>query len=485
MGQLGTIQRDKAKRLFAILGMAVMWPSIQNQLMYPITFTYGKEGAPAAYSFYLVYLAVFAMTCIIVAVAGNRLDRALFCNRRTVVVPGLLGLLGTCLIVWADFSNVCSIALVAFGAVLIAIYTPVYLAFWAGQLADLGDGTFSEGRSVAFGVLASYALFCLFTAARLSLELHAWPFAIGYAAITTLCALFSSGSPRSAQPGGNLAAAQLPRSVMVASLGFILLSCLVITLLNPNVASFDYPPNRACIYWTGLALMVAAAFVFAKYGSGMRRATVILFAMFSLYLVAMFLLTALFNIGGISLGNFPIIAGKNVFELLLFLVVVTGAHNKHASPTLFVALFLLTASVLPNLVSVLCMYFGGFYTEPLVSDLGILVIVITVAFGVSAVANIVLLLFVVRRTKFIDPSSPVENAPQSDDTYAEIKKAWGLSDRELDIVKQAYYNKSAARIAQDLCIAEGTVYTHLKRIYKKAGVHSRQEMIDMVETFHK
>lgn len=45
----------------------------------------------------------------------------------------------------------------------------------------------------------------------------------------------------------------------------------------------------------------------------------------------------------------------------------------------------------------------------------------------------------------------------------------------------AYRNYNARRIAGELFIAESTVYTHLKRIYRKVDVHSKQELIDRID----
>lgn len=60
-------------------------------------------------------------------------------------------------------------------------------------------------------------------------------------------------------------------------------------------------------------------------------------------------------------------------------------------------------------------------------------------------------------------------------------KDFGLSDRESELAAYAYRNYSARKIAGELFIAESTVYTHLKRIYKKTGVHSKAELIDLID----
>lgn len=59
----------------------------------------------------------------------------------------------------------------------------------------------------------------------------------------------------------------------------------------------------------------------------------------------------------------------------------------------------------------------------------------------------------------------------------------GLSKREAEICALAYLNLSARKIGRELFIAESTVYTHLKRIYRKVDVHSRRELIEAINAW--
>lgn len=40
---------------------------------------------------------------------------------------------------------------------------------------------------------------------------------------------------------------------------------------------------------------------------------------------------------------------------------------------------------------------------------------------------------------------------------------------------------SAKRIAEIDCVSLNTVQTHTRNVYRKLGVHSRQDLIDLVE----
>lgn len=62
---------------------------------------------------------------------------------------------------------------------------------------------------------------------------------------------------------------------------------------------------------------------------------------------------------------------------------------------------------------------------------------------------------------------------------AELSERYGLSNRESEILVYALRGRTSERIAQELVISKSTVDTHLRRIYAKCNVHSRQELLDL------
>lgn len=72
----------------------------------------------------------------------------------------------------------------------------------------------------------------------------------------------------------------------------------------------------------------------------------------------------------------------------------------------------------------------------------------------------------------LDSASPPCARPPLED----LKRMHPLTSREADITRLAIEGYSVLSIASRLNIAESTVCTHLKRIYKKLGVRSRAEL---------
>ena len=56
----------------------------------------------------------------------------------------------------------------------------------------------------------------------------------------------------------------------------------------------------------------------------------------------------------------------------------------------------------------------------------------------------------------------------------------GLTDRETDVLRLLSLGHSKGYVAENLCISENTVRSHARHLYAKLGVHSKQELLDLV-----
>ena len=75
--------------------------------------------------------------------------------------------------------------------------------------------------------------------------------------------------------------------------------------------------------------------------------------------------------------------------------------------------------------------------------------------------------------------------PVSEDelrTSSMLQNAYGISNRELDVLVLIMSAKNTSSIAKTLFISENTVKAHKKSLFKKLGVHSTQELIDVVSS---
>lgn len=63
-----------------------------------------------------------------------------------------------------------------------------------------------------------------------------------------------------------------------------------------------------------------------------------------------------------------------------------------------------------------------------------------------------------------------------------IGASHNLTTREVDVIARLMRGKSYEGIGRDLCISGHTVKTHVSKIYAKLNVHSRDELIDYLES---
>ena len=67
------------------------------------------------------------------------------------------------------------------------------------------------------------------------------------------------------------------------------------------------------------------------------------------------------------------------------------------------------------------------------------------------------------------------------ETALYTKKRYGLTEREGEIMIMFAKGRNLPYVQEELCLSKSTVSTHRQHIYQKLGVHSSQEMIDLIQ----
>lgn len=82
------------------------------------------------------------------------------------------------------------------------------------------------------------------------------------------------------------------------------------------------------------------------------------------------------------------------------------------------------------------------------------------------------------------PSSEKEGAGSGVSVSLDlVAERFKLSPRELDVLRLLVKGRSVPYMREALMISKSTVETHIKHLYSKCDVHSKQELIDLVESF--
>ena len=78
-----------------------------------------------------------------------------------------------------------------------------------------------------------------------------------------------------------------------------------------------------------------------------------------------------------------------------------------------------------------------------------------------------------------DPQSVSDST--TDERCRMLAESRGLSGREAEILGYLARGRSQPYIRDELVLSKNTVATHVKHIYQKLDVHSRQELLDLFE----
>lgn len=76
---------------------------------------------------------------------------------------------------------------------------------------------------------------------------------------------------------------------------------------------------------------------------------------------------------------------------------------------------------------------------------------------------------------------PLERRERFQDKCRFVIERYGLSEREGEVMIMFAKGRNLAYIQEELFISKSTVSTHRQHIYKKLGIHSQQELLDLVQ----
>lgn len=72
-------------------------------------------------------------------------------------------------------------------------------------------------------------------------------------------------------------------------------------------------------------------------------------------------------------------------------------------------------------------------------------------------------------------------APSFAERFVVLAQERGLTSREIEICLLLAQGRSRPYIREKLVISKSTVDTHARHAYAKLGIHSNQELIDLLE----
>lgn len=165
------------------------------------------------------------------------------------------------------------------------------------------------------------------------------------------------------------------------------------------------------------------------------------------------------------------------FKLLLLIFIVVVASESNVSIITAVSLFFVTVATLFMFIIGTALPFVMHLT-PIDVYANRQTTLLVAAFGLIAVTLLSLLHYVAS-----NDSSAVTASHETSrhEALASIAEAHRLTPREIDVATLVLQGHSIKTVAKLLYISDGTVQTHMKNLYRKLGLHSKQELVDLVD----
>lgn len=199
-----------------------------------------------------------------------------------------------------------------------------------------------------------------------------------------------------------------------------------------------------------------------------------------LVMAAFFMLLPVFT-GLTDVESTIALAGYGTFNVLIWVLLADISFNfRFSSITVFgigwgmITLGVLLGSVAGQTISRLAPF------SP--QTLSLIALLATLAILVSY-------MFVFRESDLIALTKPDDAQADAEeprrrrfhDRCQDVAAEYRLSPKETEIMILFAKGRSSARIQEELYLSRGTVTTHLRHIYQKMDVHSKQEFLDVIE----
>ncbi len=181
-------------------------------------------------------------------------------------------------------------------------------------------------------------------------------------------------------------------------------------------------------------------------------------------------------------ASLPVSLGYNLFEVLSFGVLANLVYRRGLQPVAAIALQRVanSAGILAGFVAVLVTpaQVAGHSALMALALVAVCVVVLasTVVFNERELRNAMALAEEVEDGER-GHAGAVDLAAVCDDLAARFR----LSNRETEVLHIIARGRGAAHVAKTLYISEGTAKTHIASIYRKLDIHTKQELLDIVE----
>lgn len=401
-------------------------------------------------------------------------------NRSPLVVAAFF--LALAVILLSGFMVFGSIVVLAIAGLSMGIGTTCSFFCWARTFYV--DGADSTKVEIVLGSVLSAVPFLAF----FSLDPSGTVFVLGLLALLNITALFLHGRMAGQETRDVIPIRVEPFKKVLGITWKALLCLLMVGLTTPIVSALSYEP-LASLTFSQQSLMVHSENVIAvvllgvawlafKKDISITKAFTFLFPVLITALLLFLFLPPAMRIIVPYLGGTAFV----VFSILVITESLSVSSAKNISFPIIYGLFagtIYSANQIGNLISEII------NDRFLFQETSAMIVLFVLLYGLSIV-----MFFIFRRPQrkvtndLFDEEQILSNSPEPidriDANCHQLIEAHRLSERQAEVFLLLAHGYDIPTIAKKLFLSENTVKTHSKKLYSTLGVHSKQEIIELV-----
>ncbi len=465
-----------------ISGLALLWFSFHASPYYPFSLSTAFSGQDVGVvsAQHIAYTIAFVM-----ALAGAYLihTRRKDCKGtllRTFVVACIAGFAGCAAQIVDPLPTEMGQLALGISLAFVAIYAAMACVSWF-SLASC-----ASAKSTACSIVLSYVVFGVAWAALLALG----DFALKcFIAVCPLLAIpcFAAAQKRTARSLGGQegrALSALPWNIISLCLVFVYFGVVAVRAFTTmgtgtfSIGSLGTAPQIITAL-TGAAICGALAWVFSSKEPSPSTFITAFATLALVYMAALLVVTLGDQTQSITLaGKRMLVAAEHSVEVLLAAILACEASRRNISSALLFSMYGATVLAIPQFITLDVMYQSGLFES--IAGLSLVTPAAAIgAFLIAAAAIVALVRFSARTAT----DASVQGDTWQEGLCREALAGHDVTPREFDVVLYTYRGYSAKHIAEELLVSQSTVKAHLSHAYRKLGVHSKQELIALIDEY--
>ena len=250
-------------------------------------------------------------------------------------------------------------------------------------------------------------------------------------------------------------------------------------VLEPFFYSLDYTYYTADSSMLVIVGIIVLILVLSSMPAIRKQLDAIFFLIVVGSLVVLFVSLAFVSDPAVAFG--VMIVGKSVLHVQILLFLIETSIERSLPPFFRYAVIISVFLALPNIL-------GRLLSEPILGAslswdsfaMSRIAIAALAFVTLVAVVALALVVWLKERRGPSEAGAPAGNADSEERALSALQDEFGLTQRELEVAALYSQGRSVPVISSMQFVSESTVKTHIKSIYAKLGIHSKQELIALI-----